>query len=991
MSAPATTWRERFSPLRVTEGAATLPLLILFGLNCVDELDRTAYGVLIPEIRRAFGLDIGGIVAVSGVALIASYLIQIPIGYYADRRDRARIASGGAAVWGFFTLLTGLAPTIGLLAVARGMTAIGRGVNDPTHNSLLADHYEPKVRTKVYGFHRAANPVGQIIGASVGGTLAYFFGWRTPFIVFAVPTLILVILAFAKLREPVRGEHDRRAAGASDEVAATAEKPPSFAEGWRILNQIKTLRRIWLSLPFLATAIAGIGILLSTYYDDVFHLNEFHRGVLAAVTEPFQLLGIIVGVPIATRLMRRDPSLVLKFLSIAGIIVAGGLVLLSVAPNLGLAIAANIIVSSVLGVLLPGLYATLSMAIPPKARSLGFSIGALYVVAGLPIVFVIGSIADNIGIRGGILLLTPVFLVGAFILASAGSFLAADIDKVRASAVAQAEVMAGRERGEVKLLLVKDLDVAYDSVQVLFGVNFEVDQGEIVALLGTNGAGKSTLLRAISGLVPASAGAVVFDGEDMTFAPPNEVAARGVVQVPGGRGVFPSLTVAENIRIAGWLYLRQPDYLKQATEEVLGFFPVLRERWDQPAANLSGGEQQMLTLAQAFIAKPRLLMIDELSLGLAPTIVEQLLKIVTAIRDRGTTIILVEQSVNVALTVAHTAYFMEKGEIRFRGPTQELLERPDVLRSVFLEGAGSVNGNGLSSKTKRPARRRLVAAASESNGDRAIALAGAGIQKRYGGITAVDDVDFTLYRGEILGVIGPNGAGKTTLFDLISGFVPMDRGRVELDGEDITNFTPDAKARLGLGRSFQDARLFPALTVTDTVKLALERHVAVRDPIAAALLLPAVADSEREVTARAEELIEMMGIGAFADKFVSELSTGSRRIVDLACILAHEPNVILFDEPSSGIAQRETEALGPLLLRIRDATDASLLVIEHDMPLITSIADRLLALDMGRVVTEGTPAEVVQHPAVIASYLGTSSDVIARSGTRRRAKSSKGK
>ena len=149
------------------------------------------------------------------------------------------------------------------------------------------------------------------------------------------------------------------------------------------------------------------------------------------------------------------------------------------------------------------------------------------------------------------------------------------------------------------------------------------------------------------------------------------------MQVPGGKGVFPSLTVDENLRIAGWLFQRDTEYLEQATEEVLGFFPVLRERWDQPAGNLSGGEQQMLTLGQAFIAKPRLLMIDELSLGLAPIIVEQLLGIVRAIRERGTTVILVEQSVNVALTLAETAYFMEKGEIRFHGPTAELLERPE--------------------------------------------------------------------------------------------------------------------------------------------------------------------------------------------------------------------------------------------------------------------------------------------------------------------------
>src|SRR4051812_24976332 len=183
-----------------------------------------------------------------------------------------------------------------------------------------------------------------------------------------------------------------------------------------------------------------------------------------------------------------------------------------------------------------------------------------------------------------------------------------------------------------------------------------------------------------------------------------------------------------------------------------------------------------------------------------------------------------------------------------------------------------------------------------------------------------------------------------------------------------------------MGRSFQDARLFPGLTVAETIALALELQVDVRDPLAAALHLPAVADSEARIAERVDELIDVMGIGAFRDKFVAELSTGSRRIVDLACILAHEPKVILFDEPSSGIAQRETEALGPLLLRVREATDASLLVIEHDMPLITSISDEILALDLGRVVTRGTAEEVVHDPRVVASYLGASEEVINRSG-----------
>ena len=152
--------------------------------------------------------------------------------------------------------------------------------------------------------------------------------------------------------------------------------------------------------------------------------------------------------------------------------------------------------------------------------------------------------------------------------------------------------------------------------------------------------------------------------------------------------------------------------------------------------------------------------------------------------------------------------------------------------------------------------------------------------------------------------------------------------------------------------------------------------------MAAALHLPSVVDSEAKVTERVEELIALLGLGAFRDKYIRELSTGSRRVVDLACVLAHQPRVLLLDEPSSGIAQREAEALGPLLLRIRAMTGASVLIIEHDVPLLTSMADRLVALDLGAVVTIGAPADVVRDASVVASYLGESEAIVARSGPR---------
>ena len=964
---------------RITGGAPLMPLAILFGLNAVDELDRTAFAILTPEIRDAFGLENEGILGVISLVFILALLGQVLIGYYADRFSRTRLAIVGAAVWCIFTLGTGLAPVIGVLVLMRAFSATGRAVNDPTHRSLLADYYPPAVRTKVYGAHYAANSFGQFAGPLIGGLLGRAFSWRAPFLFFWIPTAILVGLAIWKLRDPTRGAHERRAMGASEDAIETEETPPSLGEAWRICYQVRTLRRIWISLPFLAIAFVGLVPILSIFYDEVFRLDEFERGLVAALAEPMQIVGVIVGIPIATRLALRSPGLVLRFTAIVGVVVAIGILLFGLAPSLPVAIGAHMLITAPFALLVPAILSVLSLAIPPRARSIGFSIGALYVVPGLIMLPIIGSLADEVGPRPAVLALIPILLIGAAIIASANTFVDSDVNKVRSSTVAQAEVLAARRRGEVKLLLVKDLDVGYAGTQVLFGVNFEVDEGEIVALLGTNGAGKTTLLKSISGLVEAQAGAIVFDGIDTTYLPPQDVAARGIVQVPGGKGAFPSLSVEENLRLAGWLYQRDTEYLKQATDEVLGFFPVLRERWDQPAGNLSGGEQQMLTLGQAFIARPRLLMIDELSLGLAPIIVEQLLGIVRAIRERGTTVILVEQSVNVALTLAETAYFMEKGEIRFHGPTAELLERPEILRSVFLEGAGAAiaaDGNG---KRKRKVVRTKAVDALK---DRRSVLEVDGLSKSFGGITAVDDVTFGLRDGEILGVIGPNGAGKTTLFDLISGFLAPDSGRIALDGHDITYLGPEGRAKTGLGRSFQDARLFPALTVEDSVKLALERQVEVRDPVAAALNLPAVADSEAKLQERVDELLELMGLQAFRDKFVSELSTGSRRIVDLACVLAHDPKVLLFDEPSSGIAQRETEALGPLLQHIRQATGASLLLIEHDMPLVTSVADEILALDLGRIIVRGSPREVVNHPAVVEAYLGTSEEVIARSGSR---------
>ncbi len=980
----------RFRPSTLTRGAPTAPLLILFGLNAADELDREAANVLLPEIRDAFGLDIQGALTLTSIIGFLFVFLEIPIAHLADRRRRTRIAAGGAAAWGTFALLSGAAPGVGTYVAARAGASIGRSVNQGTHPSLLTDYYPVDARPGVFAMHSSASIVGRFVGPLVAGGVGYAFGWRWAFVAVAVPTFLLVASAF-RLPEPVRGFHERTLMGGDDETARTEEAPASLAEAWRIIWQVRTLRRVCVAIPFVTIPLFSLMPLLQLLYEEELGLNAAERGALAAATEPFSFVGLFLGVPLAARFLRTDPGKAALFLAASSVLQVASLFFLVVFKNLVLVVVTRSILALALASVFPVLLAMVSLIAPPRVRSVGFSVVNLFVIPGLLLQPLLGGLADEWGLTTALLLMCPLILVGTALIGTAGTFAAADIDRVRTATLTMAEVRAARTRGEMKLLAVRHLDVHYDSVQVLFDVDFEVDEGEIVALLGTNGAGKSTLLRAVSGLVEPSGGAIIYDGVDMTYTPPEEIVGRGVVQVPGGKGVFPSLTVADNLRLAAWPYQHDPAYVAEATEAVLDHFPVLRQRWRDEAGNLSGGEQQMLTLGMAFIARPRLLMIDELSLGLAPVVVERLLGIVEAIRARGTTVILVEQSVNVALTLAETAYFMEKGEIRFHGPTRDLLDRPDVLRSVFLEGAASHtaggDGNGAGQGTGGE-RLRVPATARPGHeggdgapaGDREVVLEAVGLSRSFGGVRAVSDVSFALRRGEILGVIGPNGAGKTTLFDLLSGYLPPDAGRLVLLGYDITSLPADARARRGLGRSFQDARLFPGLSVDETVALALERHVEVRDPFATAVGLPAVRESEQAVRARVDELVEILGLGAYRSKFVRELSTGTRRIVDLCCVLAHEPEVVLFDEPSSGIAQREAEALGPMLRRIREATGASLVVIEHDMPLVRSIADEIMALDLGRVVLRDRPDVVLHDPRVVASYLGTSEAAVTRSG-----------
>ena len=944
---------ERWASLRrATDPVGLLPIAVLIGLSSVQSFDLTAFGVLSPDIRHSFHLSNAGIDAVASLTAALPILFSIGVGYLGDRTSRIRMSAIGGIVWGVTAVLTGLAPVLAILLIARIVGGIGYLNAETVYPSLLSDYYRPQSLGEVFTSYRIGSHGIGLLGAPLAGVVAALIGWRPAFVILALPTFALVAcLKF--IREPERG--------ASLGLSTAQRGSGSLAEGFRRVRAIRTLRRIWGSAFLFGAGTIPFATVANNFFKDVYHLGDTARGGVSALLGIGGLAGIVIGGVLTSKAL--SAGRLHRLAVITGMLVVsfGGLSLvLAVVPNLALAVVlAGFVTVGAFGYL-PSYTTMVSLVAPPTLRSQAYAWSLLfYALGAILITPIIGAIGDSHGQRVSLGVLGVVVAGGGLIAATAERFVSKDAEEAR-----RAEEAAGGEF----LLSCRGVDASYGGVQVLFGVDFDLRAGEMVALLGTNGAGKSTFLKTITGLLDPVGGVIVFSGSDITHSDPQSAARLGIVQVPGGRGVFPTLTVAENMRMAGWLWRRDKRYVDEAIARAIEIFPILGERSHTMAGSLSGGEQQMLSLAQAFIAKPHLLLIDELSLGLAPTIVNRLVEIVRTIHRSGTTVVIVEQSVNTALRLADRAVFMEKGEVRFSGPTADLLERPDILRAVFLQGAAAVN-----QKRRRVAagRDRAKPATDEADDDRRPALETVGLTKTYGGIVAVKDVDVVLHQGEILGFIGANGAGKTTLFDLISGFTRANRGRVVLDGVDVSDWAPHRRAEAGLGRSFQDARLWPALTVGESLALALHEEAEITGTFPALLGPPRLADSEARLHERVEELIELMGLAAFRDKFVSELSTGSRRMVELAAIVGRRPKVLLFDEPSSGIAQRETEALGPLIRRIRDELDCSILIIEHDVPLLRSVADRMVALELGSVIAGGRPDEVLQNPRVVESYLGT--------------------
>lgn len=674
-----------------TGGVSTVVVLTL--LNIVDEFDRIAMAILGPDIQRTFGLNDTGLAALNGVGAVAVFCGAIPLGLLADRRRRTALVGATATLWAAFALLGGLARSAWQLGATRVVNGLGKG-NSPVINSILSDRYPIEGRSRIFALYNLGNPVGNLVGpllaagvaAAAGGTE----GWRWSLMILAIPAIALALAAFA-LPEPARGANEKQALGMAED--AVGSDPIPMAAAFERLRQIKTFAALMSALAMLGLALTGAGAIFNLLLEREYGLDGVGRGVVASITSIGGFLGLLIGARVGDKLFQRDPARVLRFVAVdfalLGVFYTAGIRM----PEVWMLIVFHFLAAGAVTAALTSSSALIPSIVPYRMRGISFAVVGLYLVfvGGLVGGVLTGMLSDAVGGRTALTILLPIGCSGAAAYLWTGSRhvrhdMALVVEELREEEAERERLSTGD--GTDDMLQVRNLDVSYGPVQVLFGVEVTVRRGETLALLGTNGAGKSTLLRAISGLTLPHRGVVRFDGRTITYTDPTDRVRRGIVQVAGGKAVFAALSVRENLLAGAHTFIWEADRVERRSAEVLELFPALVPLLDQPAGTLSGGEQQMLALAKALLLEPEILLIDELSLGLAPVAVQEILATVDRLKEAGLTMVIVEQSINVALAVADRAVFMEKGRVRFEGLTADLLERDDLVRAVFLGAEG---------------------------------------------------------------------------------------------------------------------------------------------------------------------------------------------------------------------------------------------------------------------------------------------------------------
>lgn len=674
--------------LRAGGGAYLFVVLLL--LNSLDELESAAIAVLGPDIATSLGVSDGVIVFIGSAAAAFVVVGIVPMGWLADRFRRTPIVGGSTLAFGVGALLSAAAPNALLLFFSRFVAGVAKANTLPVHGSLLADAYPIAVRGRIGALiGTAGRVVGAVSPLAVGAIAAAFGGaatggWRWSFLLLGVPLSLLAIAAF-RMKEPPRGQWERRSV-VGGLPADETESEISLEMAFSRLMQIKTLRAMVFALAAIGFQILPMVSMTSFFLRDEYGLDAFERGLVASAAGFLTLAVLpIVGFKFDA-LYRASPA---RAVRIVAFLILPGALLTPLQYNMPNALLFTI--AAIPGGVLGGAAFTmvgplLQSVIPYRLRSLGVAFAGIYV-------FLFGAvggalagaaISSSFGERVAIIALSiPSSIVGAFLLLRGASSISNDLAMV-VSDIESEEAERLRQSADpehIPALQLADVDYSYGNVQVLFGVNIEVARGETLALLGTNGAGKSTILRLVAGLGTPSYGHVRIAGRDVTFTSP-EHRARMVQLLPGGKGTFTSLSVADNLEMG----VRVLDKATRASriERVYQLLPELRRVASQPAGSLSGGQQQQLALGRVLLHDPEVLLIDELSLGLSPSVVADLIAIIERLRAEGQTIVIVEQSLNLALAIADRAVFLEKGTVKFDGPAKELAARDDLARAVFL-------------------------------------------------------------------------------------------------------------------------------------------------------------------------------------------------------------------------------------------------------------------------------------------------------------------
>jgi ABC-type branched-subunit amino acid transport system ATPase component/predicted MFS family arabinose efflux permease len=673
-----------------------LMFLVLTAIVSLDELEGAAIYVLAPEIRQTFHISEGAIVFIGTASAAFFVLGAVPMGWLADRVRRVPIVGVSSILFGGFVLASGFAVNAFMLFWTRFATGITKANTIPVHGSLIADNYPIGIRARMsaamQGGAHAIGLVSPVVVAAIADFAGGPQGWRWAWYVLGIPVSIVAVGAFF-MKEPPRGQYEKEhVLGEVNEEDRPA--PISMEAAFARLKRIATIRTVLVAFCALGFGLFSQGTLASLYLDKHLHVtNLLDRGIILSLSGIAALPLLPFVGKYFDRVYRRDPA---RALAMVGLLIVPSALFTPLQFSVHsrawfviFGIPQAVLITSAFAMVGPVLYAV----VPYRLRGMGTALTTMYIffIGGFLGGIIAGFFTNAIGTRGTVIVLgVPSSIIGGLLLMNGARFIRRDLSLVVSELLEEQEERRKRvEEGlAVPVLQVADIDFSYGPVQVLFDVNFEVRRGEVLALLGTNGAGKSTILRVISGLGVPQRGVVRLNGQNITYVTPEGRARLGIIQLPGGKGVFPSLTVNQNLATSTRLLHLPPDQIKSRVERVFQLFPELDDHRRQPAASLSGGEQQMLALGRVLLHEPEILLIDELSLGLAPIIVQRMLTVIETLKAEGQTMLIVEQSLNVGLSVADRAIFLEKGEVRFEGVAHDLLARDDLVRAVFFGAEG---------------------------------------------------------------------------------------------------------------------------------------------------------------------------------------------------------------------------------------------------------------------------------------------------------------